>query len=169
MIGDKPSQGARARAGNFRPEPRAVPAKPLTTAESRRAILRAIFPSAGQSTFQSAAGSPAIYLNQVHCLSVIRTMAMPISTPCQRPATTAAVLITMVPKHERQHQQARRPCDHHSQQEPLKGFHYRVPTLIFPDLDGRPAAIPVWLAFMSTAFHRPRAAMDHAGVGRPNF
>jgi hypothetical protein len=37
------------------------------------------------------------------------------------------------PKHERQHQQTRRPCDHHSQEEPLIGFHWqRLGPQIFP-------------------------------------
>src|SRR5262245_35205083 len=32
----------------------------------------------------------------------------------------------MSPKHERQRQQTWRPCDHHSQQEPLIGLHCSV-------------------------------------------
>jgi len=50
------------------------------------------------------------------------------------PVVTNMWVVTnfMSPKHERQHQQSRRPCDHHSQQKPLIGFHYRVPTLISP-------------------------------------
>jgi hypothetical protein len=47
-----------------------------------------------------------------------------------RTADVSAVATNMtLSKHEGQHQQSRRPCDHHSQQEPLVGFHGSVPPL----------------------------------------
>jgi hypothetical protein len=163
---------AHARAGNFRRNRlRATSANLRATAESRRAILEGIFPAAGRLTFRCAAsGTPAIYLSQVHCPSVIRTRAVPISTLW--PAFVEWVVTNITsPKHERQHQQPRCPCDHHSQQEPLIGFHCRVPPLIFPhDLDGRPSPIPVRLAFLSTSFIG-RQQQWHASAGQvgPTF
>jgi hypothetical protein len=47
--------------------------------------------------------------------------------PYRPAAVVRAVLINIInnlsPKHERQRQQTRRPCDHHSQHEPLISFH----------------------------------------------
>ena len=63
-------------------------------------------------------------------------------------AVVCTVLINeMLPKHERQHQQPRRPCDQHSQQEPLIRFHCSVPPVTIPMITRQKVT-------SSIAFHR---------------
>src|SRR5258705_3577661 len=76
--------------------------------------------------------------------------------PHGRTAVGRTVLTDIIditsPKHDRQHEQTGRPCDHHSQQEPLIGFHCGVPACSLSRYamrgDGRPSPTPVWLASM---------------------
>jgi hypothetical protein len=117
-------ESAHARAGNFpaRGQDFQIWRSPLGQGGAfQRGFSRR------RAVILRAAGNAAVDLNQVHCPSVIRSMAaVPISRLCGRPMMSAAC-----PKQERQHQQPRCPCDHHPKQKPLIGFHYRAP-LIFP-------------------------------------
>jgi hypothetical protein len=49
---------------------------------------------------------------------------VPIAVVC---AALTKIVDVVSPKHDRQRHQTWRPCDHHSKEEPLIGFHCSVP------------------------------------------